>query len=201
MRALYVSHPQVQMNANVPVPLWGLSEEGRRRAEVFADSGVVPKGAMVFSSRERKALELAELLAARAGTLVLSDHLMGENDRSATGFLPPALFEAMADRFFARPEVSADGWERAVDAQARIVSTVTIALSSVPKGTAAVFCGHGAVGTLLKCHVAGRAIARSEDQGRTGGTGGGNCFVFDLSRRELHSEWTPLEAFAPGWFD
>jgi len=201
MRALYVSHPQVQMNANVPVPLWGLSEEGRRRAEVFADRGVVPKGAMVFSSRERKALELAELLAAKAGTLVLSDHLMGENDRSATGFLPPDLFEAMADRFFARPEVSADGWERAVDAQARIVSTVTIALSSVPKGTPAVFCGHGAVGTLLKCHVAGRAIARSEDQGRTGGTGGGNCFVFDLARRELHSEWTRLEAFAPGWFD
>ena len=200
MRALYISHPQVQMNANVPVPLWGLSAEGRRRAEAFADRDVVPKGAMVFSSRERKALELAELLAARAGMLVLSDHLMGENDRSATGFLPPALFEAMADRFFARPEDSADGWERAVDAQARIVATVTTALHSVPDGTAAVFCGHGAVGTLLKCHVAGRAIARSEDQGRTGGTGGGNCFVFDLATRELHSEWTRLEDFSPGWF-
>lgn len=200
MRALYVSHPQVQMDANVPVPLWGLSAEGRRRAAAFAASGVAPRGAMVFSSRERKALELADLVAAAAGTLVLSDHLMGENDRSATGFLPPELFEAMADRFFAEPEHSADGWERAVDAQRRIVSTVTTAMASVPPGTPAIFCGHGAVGTLLKCHVAGRPIARSEDQNRTGGTGGGNCFVFDLETRELHSEWTRLEDFAPGWF-
>ena len=201
MRALYVTHPQVQMNANIPVPLWGLSAEGRRRAEAFADSGAVPKGAMVFSSRERKALELADLLAAQAGTLVLTDHLMGENDRSATGFLPPELFEAMANRFFAEPLRSVEGWERAVDAQSRIVTTVTTAMASVPEGTPAVFCGHGAVGTLLKCHVAGRAISRREDQTGTGGTGGGNCFVFDLEAHQLHCEWTLLEDFAPGWFD
>ena len=201
MRALYVTHPQVQMDANVPVPLWGLSAEGRRRAEAFAASGVIPKGAMIFSSRERKALELADILAAVAGTLVLSDHLMGENDRSSTGFLPPALFEETADRFFAEPERSIDGWERAIDAQARIVETVTTALGSVPSGTPAIFCGHGAVGTLLKCHVAGRAISRPEDQTRTGGTGGGNCFVFELAPLRLHCEWTRMEDFSPGWQD
>lgn len=201
MRALYVTHPQVRMDANVPVPLWGLSDIGRQRAEAFAASGVVPRGAMIFSSREAKALELAELLAAAAATLVLSDHLMGENDRSATGFLPPELFEATADRFFAEPERSIDGWERAMDAQARIVGTVGTAMASVPSGGAAIFCGHGAVGTLLKCHVAGRAIDRAEDQSRTGGTGGGNCFIFDLAARKLHCEWTRMEDFAPGWQD
>ena len=201
MRALYVTHPQVQMNANIPVPLWELSAEGRRRAEAFAGSGVVPNGAMIFSSGERKALELADLLAAQAGTPVLSDHLMGENDRSATGFLPPDLFEATADRFFAEPDRSVDGWERAIDAQSRIVTTVTTAMASVPEGTPAIFCGHGAVGTLLKCHVAGRPISRNEDQARTGGTGGGNCIVFDLMAGVLHREWTRLEDFGPGWFD
>ena len=199
MRALYVTHPQVRMDANVPVPLWGLSDEGRRRAEALAASGVIPTGAMIFSSRERKALELAELLAAASGTLVLSDHLMGENDRSATGFLPPATFEETADRFFAEPEQSIDGWERAIDAQARIVETVATALGSVPADAAAIFCGQGAVGTLLKCYVAGRPIDRAEDQGRTGGTGGGNCFAFDLSARELYCEWTRMEELAPGW--
>lgn len=200
MRALYVTHPQVAMSANIPVPLWALSDQGMRRAKAFAQSGVVPAGAMVFSSRERKALELADLLAAKAGTPVLSDHQMGENDRSATGFLPPDLFEATADRFFASPDASVDGWERAVDAQSRIVAVVTTALASAPAGTPVIFCGHGAVGTLLKCHVAGRPIARSEDQGRTGGTGGGNCFVFDLDAGALCCEWTAMEDFGPGWF-
>ena len=200
MRALYVTHPQVLMDANVPVPLWGLSAEGRARAVAFAQRGVVPNGAMIFSSRETKAMQLADILAEPIGALVLSDHLMGENDRSATGFLPPNLFEETADRFFAEPETSTDGWERAIDAQARIVATMTTALASVPQGTQAVFCGHGAVGTLLKCHMGGRPIARSEDQSRHAHRGGGNCFVFDLVAQELLCDWTAMEDFAPGWF-
>tara|TARA_R110002124_G_scaffold109676_12_gene262916 strand:- start:45421 stop:46026 length:606 start_codon:yes stop_codon:yes gene_type:complete len=200
MRALYVTHPQVAMDANVPVPLWGLSPLGRQRAEIFARRGVIPKGAMIFSSRETKAMELADILAEAAQTLVLSDHLMGENDRSATGFLPPILFEQAADRFFARPELSMDGWERAIDAQARIVDTVGTALASVPDDTPAVFCGHGAVGTLLKCHIAGRAISRREDQSRHGHKGGGNCFAFDLAPARLGGEWLAMEDFSPGWF-
>lgn len=199
MAALYVSHPQVSMDPNVPVPLWGLSDEGRQRGAAFARSGVVPAGAMIFSSRERKALELAELLAEVAGTLVMADHLMGENDRSSTGFLPPELFELTADRFFAHPHTSVDGWERAIDAQRRILGTVRLALASVAAGTPVIFCGHGAVGTLLKCAVAGRTISRDQDQGRTGGTGGGNCFVFDLEERALHCDWTPMEQFCLPW--
>ncbi|MGV8853401.1 MAG: histidine phosphatase family protein [Devosia sp.] len=201
MRALYVTHPQVAMDANVPVPLWGLSPQGQARAKAFAARGVVPVGAMIFCSRETKAMQLADILAEAAQTLVLSDHLMGENDRSATGFLPAALFEEAADRFFAHPDVSMEGWERAIDAQTRIVDTITTALASVPADTPAVFCGHGAVGTLLKCHVAGRKIARREDQSRHGNRGGGNCFAFDLAPARLGGEWQAMEDFAPGWFD
>lgn len=201
MRALYVTHPQVQIDANVPVPLWGLSQQGRERAEAFARRRVVPAGAMIFSSRETKAVELADLIAAQIGALVLTDHLMGENDRSATGFLPPAFFEQTADRFFAEPDRSIDGWERAIDAQERIVSTVRTALSSVPEGTTAIFCGHGGVGTLLKCHIGKRPIARSEDQIGHGAPGGGNCFVFDPRTMELLSDWTAMEDLAPDWFE
>lgn len=200
MRALYLTHPQVRIDAAVPVPLWGLSAEGRARAEAFVARGVVPAGTIVFSSREAKALELAELVAAAAGTPVLSDHDMGENDRSSTGFLPPALFEEHADRFFAHPQQSADGWERAIDAQARVVSAVRTALASVPPGNPVVFCGHGAVGTLLKCRVGNRRISREEDQSRIGAKGGGNGFLFDLAARQLLTDWTPMEEIGRDWF-
>jgi hypothetical protein len=36
-------------------------------------------------------------------------HELGENDRSATGFLEPDVFDATADRFFAEPDRSIDG--------------------------------------------------------------------------------------------
>src|SRR4051794_37636436 len=99
MRALYVTHPQVAVEPAVAVPLWGLSALGRQRAEAFAARQIVPAGAMIFSSTETKAMELAELIAAVSGPPIHTMQTMAENDRSATGFLPPALFEATADRF------------------------------------------------------------------------------------------------------
>lgn len=201
MRALYLTHPQVRIDPNVPVPLWPLSEEGRARVAAFLARRTVPQDALVFSSRETKALELAEQIAVAAGTPVLADHLMGENDRSATGFLPPALFEQTADAFFACPEQSIDGWERAIDAQARIVETVSVALQSVLSGTPVIFCGHGAVGTLLKCHLGRRTIARSEDQSRHGHRGGGNGFLFEIDSRALVGDWVPMEEIKEGWWE
>jgi Fructose-2,6-bisphosphatase len=198
VRALYLTHPQVVIDPSVPTPRWGLNETGRRRAEAFAARNILPVGAAVFSSTEAKASELAAIIAAPIGARVVHDEAMGENDRSSTGFLPPERFEATADRFFAHPHESIEGWERAIDAQARIVLAVRQALASVPPGTLAVFCGHGAVGTLLKCHCGSRAIARDEDQRRLADPGGGNAFVFDLEAPALYCDWVPMEALDPG---
>ncbi len=200
MTALYLSHPQVRIDPAVPTPLWGLSEAGRERVEDFVARGIVPAGTAVFSSGETKARELADAIAVQAGTKVLADHLMGENDRSATGFLPPPLFEATADRFFAQPEESVEGWERAADAQARIVGAVEAALNGVSPGQPVIFCGHGAVGTLLKCHFGARKIARSEDQSRHGHHGGGNGFLFDPAAGKLLTQWMPMGALHDGWW-
>ena len=194
MRALYLSHPQVKIDPDVAVPQWGLSEVGRARAEAFAARGLIAEGAMVFASDERKAVELADIITARFGGAVVTDPAMGENDRSATGFLPPETFEATADRFFAEPLMSVDGWERAIDAQRRIVDAVGKAMERVRPGQSLVLCGHGGVGTLLKCYLGGWAIARSEDQSRMGDPGGGNGYVFDLMARKLYCDWTPMEA-------
>lgn len=194
MRALYITHPQVMVDPEVLVPQWGLSAVGRVRTEAFAARGLIAEGAVVFSSDERKAVELADIITAGWGGAVITDPAMGENDRSATGFLPPDKFEATADRFFAAPMESVDGWERAIDAQRRIIEAVGGATARVQPGQLAVFCGHGGVGTLLKCYLGGWAIARSEDQSRMGDPGGGNGFVFDPEVRKLYCDWTPMEA-------
>ena len=201
MKALYVTHPQVVIDPDVPTPRWGLNAKGMARAQAFAARGVVPRDAMIFASDETKATDLAGAIAAAIAAKVIVDAAMGENDRSSTGFLAPERFEATADRFFAHPDVSIEGWETASNAQARIVAAVRQALGRVPSGTPAVFCGHGAVGTLLKCFVGSRRIARDEDQRRLADPGGGNAFVFDLEAMRLHSDWMPMEALTPGWFD
>ncbi|GLS31968.1 Broad specificity phosphatase PhoE [Mesorhizobium albiziae] len=192
MIAFYVTHPQVAIDPEVPVPEWGLSEVGRARLKAIAGRDWVRSLSHVFSSTEKKTVEGAGILAGAANCGIEPVAEMGENDRSATGFLPPPEFEKAADWFFANPDQSFRGWERAVDAQARIVAAVEAAIASRPTGKQIALVGHGGVGTLLKCHLAGQPISRKGDQG---GGGGGNVFAFRLSDRRLLCDWTPVENF------
>jgi broad specificity phosphatase PhoE len=188
---VYLTHPQVAVDASIPVPDWSLSQTGRSRLLGVRQRPWVRSLAGIVSSAERKAVETAAILAEAAGTEVRIVVEMGENDRSATGYLPPSEFEQAADWFFANPQHSFRGWERAVDAQSRIVSAMECALESWLPERPIAFVGHGAVGTLLKCHLAGMAISRSGDQP----AGGGNVFAFRLSGRRLLCDWTPVETF------
>ncbi|WP_047461076.1 histidine phosphatase family protein [Rhizobium rhizogenes] len=194
MFALYITHPQVRIDPNVPVPEWGLSEIGAARAQLAATRPWAGKLGLIVSSAERKAIETAEALATASGAAVEIIEATHENDRSATGFLAPPEFEKAADWFFAHPNESFKGWERAIDAQTRIVSEVDAVLARHDPRVPIAFVGHGGVGTLLKCHLEGKPIARQGDQP----PGGGNLFAFDLAKRAVSCDWTPMENWQ-GW--
>ncbi|NLR98684.1 histidine phosphatase family protein [Rhizobium sp. P38BS-XIX] len=194
MFALYITHPQVRIDPDVPVPQWGLSEVGAARAREAATRPWARQLGRIVSSGERKAIETAEILAAECGVPIDIVEAMHENDRSATGFLAPPDFENAADWFFANPYQSFKGWERAIDAQMRIISNVEAALSRHDPQIPIAFVGHGGVGTLLKCHLEDKPIARQGDQP----PGGGNLFCFDLANRAISCDWTPIEDWK-GW--
>jgi broad specificity phosphatase PhoE len=184
----YVTHPQVQIDAAVPVPEWGLSDIGRARAVAMLDQPWVGSIRRIVSSGERKAIETGEILARHLRLAVEVRERMHENDRSATGFLPPPEFEAVADQFFANPHKSVRGWERAIDAQQRIVSEVAAVIGGDEAGDIAVV-GHGGVGTLLLLSLSGREISRDADQP----AGGGNYFAYDIGARRVVREWRPID--------
>ncbi|MDE1159932.1 MAG: phosphoglycerate mutase family protein [Neorhizobium sp.] len=188
---LYITHPQVRIDRAVPVPRWGLSDIGRARAAQAAAAPWAKRLGRVVSSDETKAIETAEILAASAGVSVEIIAGAQENDRSATGFLPPPEFEKAADRFFAHPRESFNGWERAIDAQTRIVAAIDRVLADHDPTVPIAFIGHGGVGTLLKCHLQRRAIGRDGDQP----DGGGNLFRFTLADRAVSCDWTPIETY------
>jgi broad specificity phosphatase PhoE len=185
----FITHPDVQVDPARPVPDWHLSLRGIHRARLMLEQPWIHRLRSLFSSTERKAVDTAAILAAQTGLDVTALHELGENDRSATGYLPGPEFEAMADAFFARAAESVRGWERAVDAQARIVAAVEKVLVLAPPGDVAIIA-HGAVGALLLCRLKGVPISRAEDQP---GRGGGNRFAFDRDSRALLQGWEPIE--------
>jgi len=184
----YLTHAQVKIDPAIPVPSWGLSELGRTRTEALADTDLFSGTTQIISSAERKAIETAEIIAAKLSVAVEVREAMHENDRSATGFLPPDEFEVVATQFFANPLVSIRGWERAIDAQSRIVCEVESVLARDQPGDV-LFVGHGGVGTLLLCHYSGLAIDRAHDQP----AGGGNYFAFTREDRRILHPWRPME--------
>lgn len=185
----YLTHPQVIMDPDKDVQQWSLNDVGHARIAALAMSNVLQGVSAIFSSNETKAIEAATPLANAAGLSVQIVQEMHENDRSATGFLPPDEFEQAADQFFAHPNDSFRGWETSADAQRRIVTAVTQCLAP-DHGGDVLIVGHGAVGTLLFCHLSGLPIDRQYDQGPGGG---GNYFDFyDMDNTPLHG-WRPLE--------
>ena len=191
VRTFYlITHPNVVISRDVPVPRWPLSELGKQRMRAGLRQPWVRELTSIYCSTEQKAIDGAQILAAHLGIGFEQVAELGENDRSATGFLPPDEFERVADQFFGSPDESIRGWERAVDAQARIVRAVERIAGEDRTGGAVAIISHGAVGTLLYCHLAGEPIDRRRDQPPNGG---GNFYGFTLSPRAVHSWWRAID--------
>ncbi|MEM8924231.1 MAG: histidine phosphatase family protein [Actinomycetota bacterium] len=189
----YISHPNVVIDPDVDIPRWGLSDIGRRRFERMLAQPWVPSIGRIVTSTETKAVEAGTMLAEHLGLAIEQREASGENDRSATGYVPHEQHEALADRFFGWPHQSADGWERAVDAQRRVVDALAdlvsepVGIERWAAGDVAVI-GHGGVGTLLYCHLAGEDIDRRHDQ-----PGQGHYWTYDRSSGTMAHGWRSID--------
>ncbi len=182
----YVTHPNVAIDPNVAVPEWGLSRVGRSRTIELASQSWWSTVEQLVSSPETKALETAQLVSASTDLEVEVRPDTHEIDRSSTGFVSPERHEELADQCFSEPHLSADGWERAIDAQVRVASALRDLLAA-GRGDCVVI-GHGGVGTLLWCYLVELVIDRRHDQ-----PGQGHYWTFDLdSRSSLHA-WLPID--------
>lgn len=198
----YVSHAEVVQDPDVVVPRWGLNDVGRRRVELLARAPWLASVGHIACSAETKAIETATILADRCELPIEIRPESGETDRSATGYVPEARHTELAARYFAEPDRSADGWETAVAGQQRVVEALADLLGEPPAGPApdgpaasrpdVVVVGHGGVGTLLWCHLSGRAIDQRHDQ-----PGQGHYWTWDRSGQTMLHRWHPIDADDP----
>ncbi|WP_282061667.1 histidine phosphatase family protein [Roseobacter litoralis] len=180
---IFITHPEVKVDAARSVTDWELSETGCARAEGFARSTLLANVTSIWASEERKAQQTADYIARQTGVPLQTDSNLGENDRTATGFLPPPEFEAAADEFFSNPGTAFRGWETARAAQGRIENAVRGIAAHHETGDLAIV-SHGAVGTLLYCAFTGLPINRAYDQPSQG-----HYWTADLSDLKPRHHW------------
>ncbi|MCG7394651.1 phosphoglycerate mutase family protein [Microvirga sp. ACRRW] len=185
---IFLTHPEVVIDPLVPVPHWPLNETGRRRMQDFAKvfSGI--RLSSIHASTEQKAMDGAAIVADRFGMSYRTHEDLGENDRSSTGYIAPPEFWEVVQEFFAKPHESIRGWERAIDAQARIVTAVKRIASEETGNTLIV--AHGGVGCLLMAHLQQVEIGK---ESRPQHSGGGCFFVMDRENLAIRQDWRAIE--------
>jgi len=187
---IFVTHPEVVIDPQVPIPQWPLNETGRARMERFAEGLEGRNVSAVYASAERKAMDGAEIVAKRLGLPVRTHEDLGENDRSATGYIAPPEFWEVVAEFFAHPTRSIRGWEKAADAQARIVTAVSRVAREEPTAGDIVIVSHGGVGALLTDHLQGVPIGKGS---RPSHPGGGCYLVIDRDPLAIRDDWRVIE--------
>lgn len=183
----FITHPNVKVDFNVPIPQWDLSEEGLKRLDELLKQPWLKDIKSIFSSNEQKAKTAALKISELLNFPVNYKEELGEMDRSSTGPLPFEEFSKLVDEFFEKPNESIRGWEKATDTQNRIIKAIEEVLKEAPEGDIAIVA-HGGVGALFLSHIKGISISRSEDQPSQG-----YYFVFDRQSQELLEEWKPID--------
>lgn len=189
-KVIFITHANVQIDPAVPVPDWGLSVVGRERHKIFNSNKVISQVTAIYCSEEQKAIDGASILSEFLGIDVNRIHELHENDRSATGYLEPDEFQSVANQFFENPEESIRGWERAIDAQTRMVDCINRILEQDNGSGDIAIVAHGGVGALLLCKLVGSDITRKLDQPDNGG---GNYFIFDSATLNLTQRWKAID--------
>ncbi len=185
----YVSHPEVIIEPDVPVREWGLTEIGRSRVEAMCGQPWIDDIGHLISSGETKALEAAWIIARATGLDIEMRPATGETDRSSTGYVPRSEHDALSVQFFGQPRISAEGWERALDVQSRVVGALADVLS-VERGDSrdVLVVGHGGAGTLLYCLLAGEEIHAWQDQPSPG-----HYWAHDLATARVLHPWRAID--------
>ena len=178
----FITHPDVVIDSEIPVPRWPLSPRGKERMKKLLAQPWINAIGSVYCSTEQKAIDGARILAEHLAIAYEMVEGLGEIDRSSTGYLPHDEHAATAEQFFAHPDKRIRGWETAKLAQQRIVKAVKqVATNDKGSGDIAIV-SHGAVATLLLCHLKGCQISLKEGPS---GANGGSYYCFDVQSKSL----------------
>jgi broad specificity phosphatase PhoE len=151
---ILVKHSVPEIVQSLPARSWTLSELGRTRARQLAEVLKQYQPDVIVSSKEPKAKETAEILAAIHGIELHIAEDLHEHDRSNVPFLRHDEFQASIREFFQKPGEPVFGRETADQAHARFYRGLHSVLDEHANKTIVVVT-HGTVISLFVARLTG----------------------------------------------
>ncbi len=151
---MLVRHSRPDIEPGRPASAWRLNDVGRRRAELLAARLRDVSPAVVWSSREPKAVETAEIVAEAFGVPVRTADGLEEHHRDGVPYFPTREeFGAAVGRLFERPGERVLGTETAEQALGRFTAAIDAIIETGEADNIVVT--HGTVMSLYAASVAG----------------------------------------------
>ena len=153
-RLVLVKHSMPEIEPEKPASAWKLGGFGRRRAELLAGRLSEFSPDVIWSSREPKAIETAEIVAGERRVPVEIADGLEEHHRDNVPFLSSKdEFEEAIERFFRYPDRLVLGRESANQARDRFAAAIDKVIDAGQADSIVVT--HGTVMTLYVASVAG----------------------------------------------
>ena len=153
-RLVLVKHSMPEIERDKPASAWKLGEVGRRRSVLLAAKLREFGPDVIWSSREPKAIETAQILASDFGVPVKIADGLEEHHRDNVPFLPSKEeFEEAVERFFRCPDRLELGTETAEQSRERFDTAID---KMIDAGQAdSIVVTHGTVISLYVANVTG----------------------------------------------
>ena len=151
---MLVRHSKPEIEPDKPASDWRLDDAGRHRSELLADRLRDFNAGVVWSSREPKAIETAEIVAGALGVTVRTADGLEEHHRRDVPYFPTRdEFESKVEELFCKPDQLVLGDETAEQALSRFAAAIDGVIDAGHMDTIVVT--HGTVMTLYVASVAG----------------------------------------------
>jgi len=150
---ILLRHSLPDIRRDIPAAEWHLSAEGISRARTFARRLHPNDAACVFTSREPKAIETAQAIAAELGLDVEAVPGLHEHERPRAQMLSREAFEQSVRDLFARPRELVFGAETADQARRRF--TLAVMRLIAPSTADVIIVTHGTVMALFVAEATG----------------------------------------------
>ncbi len=121
---ILVKHSLPEIDPNLPAGGWRLADEGRIRCISLANTLAFYQPDLVITSREPKAIETGQLVAAHLNLPCAAWDDLHEHLRLTVPFTSRQEFESRVARFFAEPDQLVLGEESAVQASDRFKQSI-----------------------------------------------------------------------------
>jgi broad specificity phosphatase PhoE len=153
-RLILIKHSMPVVEPDVPAPQWQLSDVGKRRAAKLADAVAGMGATSLHSSDSPKAVETAEIIAARTELPLKINPDFKEHIRDDMPFGSDAWWRASVLDAIRRPEELVIGSETTGDAGRRFAAAVKSAAAGSPPGDM-VIVAHGTIISMFVSQLIG----------------------------------------------